>query len=239
MRSCDATHGTSAPTVADEHRVTSPAVQSEPIVALDGRPLGRRGAATRRRLLDATVELLASSGIRDLRVVDIARDVGTSPATFYQYFRDVEEAVLVLSEEVGEDLAPLRGLLVGSWDGPDGLDAARRFVEGFLEWWDAHRAVLRTRNLAAQEGDERFKAVRAKALRPVNEGLRQKVEAGQAAGRVSAALHPYVVASSLTSLLERIAAFHGEIEHAADVSRQNVVETVARMVHQTVTGREN
>ena len=70
------------------------AVTPESAVALDGRPLGKRGAATRRRLLDATAQLLESHGVRDLRVVDIARVVGTSPATFYQYFRDVEEAVL-------------------------------------------------------------------------------------------------------------------------------------------------
>src|SRR6266508_4546963 len=51
-------------------------------VALDGRPLGKRGAATRRRLLDATARLLESHGVRDLRVVDIAREVGTPPATW-------------------------------------------------------------------------------------------------------------------------------------------------------------
>ena len=56
-------------------------------------------------------------GLRDLRVVDIAREVGTSPATFYQYFRDVEEAVLALAEEVGEQTAPLGELLDAPWDG--------------------------------------------------------------------------------------------------------------------------
>ena len=70
----------------------------EQIVALDGRPFGKRGVETRQRLLDATRELLETHGIRDLRVVDIARTVGTSPATFYQYFRDVEEAVLALAD---------------------------------------------------------------------------------------------------------------------------------------------
>ena len=78
---------------------------------LDGRPLGKAGAATRRRLLDATARLLESDGVRDLRVVDIAQEVGTSPATFYQYFRDVEEAVLALNAEVGEELAPVDELL--------------------------------------------------------------------------------------------------------------------------------
>src|SRR5690349_25146458 len=87
----------------------------EPAVALDGRALGRRGAQTRRRLLDATADLLETHGIRDLRVVDIARAVGSSPATFYQYFRDVEEAVLALTQEVGDELSPLSALLQPPW----------------------------------------------------------------------------------------------------------------------------
>lgn len=35
--------------------------------------------------------------------------MGTSPATSYQYFRDVEEAVLALARSVGEQTAPLPG----------------------------------------------------------------------------------------------------------------------------------
>src|ERR1700751_1522007 len=99
-------------------------------VAIDGRALGRRGALTRRRLLQATGELLETHGIRDLRVVDIARAVKTSPATFYQYFRDVEEAVLVLAGEVGESTAPLLALLEGPWDPQGALASARGLVDG-------------------------------------------------------------------------------------------------------------
>src|SRR3954447_10384868 len=116
-------------------------------VAIDGRALGRRGAQTRRRLLDATEELLETHGIRDLRVVDIARVVGSSPATFYQYFRDVEEAVLALAESVGDEIAPLAARLEPPWDATHGLDDARALVDGFVGYWDRHRAVLRTRNL--------------------------------------------------------------------------------------------
>src|SRR3954466_9607586 len=104
--------------------------------ALDGRSLGKRGAATRARLLQATSELLESNGLRDLRVVDIARAVGTSPATFYQYFRDVEEAVLALTAEVGEELAPVDELLSRPWTGPAGLVAAREMVDAFIRYWD-------------------------------------------------------------------------------------------------------
>src|SRR5437588_12986728 len=89
-------------------------------VAIDGRPLGRRAQQTRRRLLDATGELLESHSIRELRVVEIARKVGTSPATFYQYFRSVDEAVLVLAEELADELSPLVQLLDRSLNGRGG-----------------------------------------------------------------------------------------------------------------------
>jgi AcrR family transcriptional regulator len=214
---------------------SSPATTAESAVALDGRPLGKRGAATRRRLLDATAQLLESDGVRDLRVVDIARQVGTSPATFYQYFRDVEEAVLALTAEVGEELAPVDELLSRPWTGPSGLDTAREVVNAFVRYWDGHRAVLRTRNLAAQEGDVRFRQVRNNSLRPLTDHLAATVAKSQAAGRVSDQISPMAAAAALIALLERMAAFHGDLE-ALGITRADLVETTARILHQTVTG---
>lgn len=211
------------------------AITPESAVALDGRPLGKRGAATRRRLLEATAQLLESHGVRDLRVVDIAREVGTSPATFYQYFRDVEEAVLAMTAEVGEELAPVDELLRRSWTGPSGLDTARQMVDAFIRYWDEHRAVLRTRNLAAQEGDQRFRQVRNTSLRPITDHLAAAVSESQAAGRVSDDIAPMAAAAALVALLERMAAFHRDLE-TLGVTRADVVETTARIVHQTVTG---
>jgi AcrR family transcriptional regulator len=205
-------------------------------VALDGRALGKRGAATRRRLLDATARLLESHGVRDLRVVDIAREVGTSPATFYQYFRDVREAVLALSDEVGEDLAPIGELLAGRWDGDAGLATAREMVDAFLRYWDEHRAVLRTRNLAAQEGDRRFRDVRNRSLRPLTEGFATKITDAQRRGEVEGEFSAIAAASALVSMLERMAAFHVDLEPLG-ASRDDVVETTARIIHQTVAGR--
>lgn len=204
-------------------------------VALDGRAVGRRGQRTRRMLLEATGTLLETNGVRDLRVVEIARAVGTSPATFYQYFRDVEAAVLALSEVVGDELAPLVALLDEPWDRDAGLDSARTLVAGFLEYWDRHRAVLRTRNLAAQEGDVRFREVRNQSLEPFLAGFAAKVADGQAAGRVAPELTPRAAGAALVALLERMAAFHHDLE-LLGVARDELVETTARIVHQTVTG---
>ncbi len=199
-------------------------------VALDGRPLGRRGAETRQRLLDATAQRLEDNGLRELRVVDIARVVGLSPATFYQYFADVEAAVLALSIAVGEETSSLAGLLAEDWNRPDGLAFARRLVEDFIANWDEHRAVLRTRNLAAQEGDDRFRSVRNESLRPLTEGIGAKVAARQHSG-----LSPYAAAAAMVSMLERMAAFHFDLE-AYGTSRADVVETTARILHHTATG---
>jgi AcrR family transcriptional regulator len=204
-------------------------------VALDGRALGKRGALTRRRLLDATTNLLATRGLRDVRVVDIAREVGTSPATFYQYFRDVEEAVLALADEVGEEFAPLGEFLERDWVGRVGLASVRQLVDAFIDYWDAHRAILRIRNLAAQEGDQRFRLVRHASLRPLLEGLAAKVTASQEAGRVDDGVTPMAAASALAAMMERMAAFHSDLEPLG-VSRHDLVETTARIVHQTVIG---
>jgi AcrR family transcriptional regulator len=199
------------------------------VVALDGRALGRRGAQTRRRLLDATARLLEDKGLRELRVVDIARALDLAPATFYQYFRDVEEAVLALSVAVGEETTSLHALVARPWDGPDGLDVVRTIVEDFIANWDRHRAVLRTRNLAAQEGDQRFRDVRNAALRPLTEGIAAKV-----AARGDASVAPYAAAAAMVAMLERMAAFHHDLE-AYGTTRADVVETTARILHRTAT----
>jgi AcrR family transcriptional regulator len=209
----------------------------DPIVALDGRPLGRRGTETRRRLLEATTSRLETHGVRDLRVVDIARDVGTSPATFYQYFRDVEDAVLAVAVEVGEEIAPLAVLLDGPWHEDDGLTCARALVEGFVDYWDRHRAVLRTRNLAAQEGDARFREARNRANAPFLDGFARQVETARARGRVDEHIAPLAASAAMVALIERMAAFHTDLEPMG-ISRADLVETTARILYQTVVGRE-
>jgi AcrR family transcriptional regulator len=203
---------------------------TEPALASDGRVIGARAHRTRRRLLDATAKLLEERGALGLRVVDITREVGTSPATFYQYFRDVQEAVLALAEAVGEQTAPLGELLDESWRDEAGLESVRRLVDGFLVFWDDHRAVLRTRNLAAQEGDQRFRDVRNESLRPITEGLSRKVAEHGVPG-----VAPYAAAAALVAMMERMAAFHVDLEPYG-VSRGDVVETTSRIIFQTVTG---
>jgi len=77
----------------------------ESIATTDGRVPGRRGLATRQRLIEQTAELLLATPWRSIKVIDIARAAGTSPATFYQYFENVEAVITVLAEELVEGVA--------------------------------------------------------------------------------------------------------------------------------------
>src|SRR5215213_11517539 len=89
--------------------------------AADGRVPGRRGRATRTRLLECTADMLATTSLRDLKVIDIAREAATSPATFYQYFPDVESAILVLAEDMAAQGPRLTSLIQGPrWRGRAG-----------------------------------------------------------------------------------------------------------------------
>ena len=201
----------------------------------NGRPLGPRALDTRNRLLQATVDLLDQKSVRDVAVVDIARNSDTSPATFYQYFKDVSEAILRLAERAAEEMPVMLDLIERPWHGSAGLDTARALSDAFIQHWDAHRAVLLVRNLAADEGDRNFQKVRREALRPVLDQLAQKIEESKQAGQVGSEVHAYAAAAALAAILERLAAYHVELEPLG-VTRGDLVETCARIIYQTVTG---
>src|SRR5271168_5459927 len=108
----------------------------EIIATTDGRVPGHRGRATRQRLLECTAELLVATPWRSIKVIDIARRAGTSPATFYQYFENVEEAILVMAEELMQGAGTLAELVDGDWTDEASWATARRVVEGFMAYWD-------------------------------------------------------------------------------------------------------
>ena len=125
--------------------------------------------------------------------------------------------------------------LDGEWGGPAGLETARGVARGFVDHWDAHRSVLLLRNLYADEGDRRFAKVRTRALAPVIERLAEKIREHQGGGLVAPELHPAAAAAAMASVLEKLAAYHKEIEYFG-AAREELIESSARILHQTVTG---
>ena len=224
-------------------RATKSNSESEPenlepspgLKAQTGRVLGPRALRTRQRLLDACSDLLRERSALDLSVVEIARRAGTSAATFYQYFGDVEEAALSLAQQAAREMPPLPELIDGPWEGEEGLETARKIVRAFLRHWETHRAVLLIRNLAADHGDPRFQEARRAALLPFLDRLAECVAGFQPSEGPGARLHPFAAAAAIVSVLERLSAHPRELAQRG-VSQEVLLDTCALILHQVVTG---
>ncbi|MFE1325841.1 TetR family transcriptional regulator [Streptomyces sp. NPDC058741] len=205
---------------------------------VDGRVAGRRGQATRQKLLDCLSEMLSSSPYRDVKVIDVARKAGTSPATFYQYFPDVEGAVLEIAEHTASEGATLTELLEGrSWAGKAGWQTAQELVDGFLDFWRKNDAILRVVDLGAAEGDKRFYKLRMKILNSVNTSLTDAVAELQAKSRVDKDVNPAAIAGSLVAMLAAVAS-HQKGFTSWGVKQAELRPNVALLVHLGITGRK-
>ena len=224
--------------VAAEGSATDP-TESDELRAVDGRVPGRRGLATRARLLEQTRELLYTTSYRDLKVVDIARGAGTSPATFYPYFPDAESALWALADElVGEGRERLtRPVRDGSWNGRAAYDTCERIAASFLEFWDEHRALLAVIDLAATEGDVRFREIRLQLLMSFTDALAEEVRGQRDAGRLPADLDPTATASVLVAMLAQVSGHRYGIERHGTTGPE-LQRALARLLYSGVTGRK-
>lgn len=206
--------------------------------AADGRVPGRRGRATRRRLLDCSVEMLETTSYRDVKVVDIAREAGTSPATFYQYFPDVEAAMLVLAEEmVAEGVEAFRTLTADMvWSGRAGYDGTIALADGFVTFWERHQAVLRVVDLATDEGDQRFATIRTRLLNDLNNTLASAAKAAQDEGAGQPGVDPAAIGGVLVAMLAHVSAHRQGFEFWG-VQTTDLRTAMARIIFWSVTGQ--
>jgi AcrR family transcriptional regulator len=207
----------------------------ELIATTDGRVPGRRGLATRQRLLECTAEMLLATPWRSIKVIDIARRAGTSPATFYQYFENVEAAITVLAEELVEGAGVLAGLVDGDWSERHSWSTAVAVVEGFMEYWEHNRAVFRVVELTTVEGDLRFQGLRVRALNAVTVTL-ARVIATTGGGHSPAGSDPMAVAGTLIAMLAQVAGHRYGFEFWG-IRTASLVDSQARLLHWSVTGR--
>lgn len=205
---------------------------------VDGRVAGRRGQATRQKLLDCLSEMLSSSPYRDVKVIDVARKAGTSPATFYQYFPDVEGAVLEIADSMAAESSELTELLAGrTWTGKAGWQTAQDLVDGFLDFYRRHDAILRVVDLAAAEGDKRFNKLRMRILNAVFGSLSEAITELQSKGRVDKDVNPAAIAGSLVTMLSSVAA-HQKGFTAWGVKQAEIKPNLALLIYLGVTGKK-
>jgi AcrR family transcriptional regulator len=206
------------------------------IATTDGRVPGRRGLATRQRLLECTAELLVATPWRSIKVIDIAREAGTSPATFYQYFENVESAITVLAEELVEGAGVLGEMVDGNWSDDSSWETAVAVVEGFMDYWESNRAVFRVVELTTVEGDLRFQGLRVRALNSVTVTLARVIAIHAGTSGSPAGADPMAAAGTLVAMLAQVAGHRYGFEFWG-IRTASLVDSQARLLHWSVTGR--
>lgn len=194
------------------------------------RKLGAKGQRTRQQLIEATVDLLETHGLRDVSVVDVARAAQTSPATFYVYFKGVPEVVLAALDGATQTSPELETVIARDWLAPGAAEGADEFVERYTELWNRNRTIFVVRNLAAEEGDGRFYEARMKQARPMMDAISRQVERAQAAGRTPAHLSPRSCAGTVLMILERLSAIGPMSSHEEGVGYPDLKAAAAHSI---------
>lgn len=199
-----------------------------------GQAMGAKGQRTRRRVIDATVSLLTTTSLRDVRVAQIARIAEISPASFYVYFDSVHDVVLAAIAEIDQSPAQLLAMLAAPWPLTEARDRARAFVSAYVDFWQDHRVVFRVRNLASEEGDERFRKAREDSIRPLLGAMAARIEAREGA---VADVPGYAQAGILAAMLERLSAIYGGYRDSELVTSAQLVEAAALVVADRIGNR--
>lgn len=162
-----------------------------------------------------------------MRVVDIARAAGTSPAAFYQYFPGVESAVLALAESLADQGAiELRALVADHrWDPAGAPESALALARGFLDFWERNGALMTVIDHASLEGDQRFRQIRTRLLN----GVTLALEAVAGASSHDDGREARAVAGVLTSMLSHVAAHRRGLEDWG-IERGDLQATMARII---------
>lgn len=207
---------------------------AQPKQNLSGQKMGAKGLKTRRRLIDATVSLLDTIPYRDIKVVDIAATAKTASATFYLYFDSVIEVVCAASAELVQSTPEIMALFDSDWTADNGLERATSLVRSYTAFWDDHRSLLRTRNLAAEEGDIRFVHVREDSVRALLLALAGEIAKAQAAGRAPAYATAAATSGMMMMMLERLGALMHVHRGRSEISHDELIAACAQQIVSSV-----
>lgn len=185
--------------------------------------LGKKGKDTRQQLMATARRLLDANSPLSLSAATISKEAGTSPATFYVYFENVEDILFALCEEISEDVSHLFDddtvLRVDDRLEEDAL----AFVRAYCEVWARHGPLLLYRNMEADRGNKRFNQLVLRIGLPIlvaltdriveaatpenpitrNEANAEAVVLFSAIDRIAAALHLWPEASLMPDVLLR------------------------------------
>jgi len=196
----------------------------EPVpTGADGRALKKRGAATRRRLLESAEQVFAELGYHDASIVKITEAAGVAQGTFYLYFSSKKE----IFDELVRDLnvRVRHAMAEGAAKGATRVEAEVLGFQAFFRFTAEHTALYRIIRQAEFVSPEMLRYHYDKIAEGYVAALAQAMERGEAE-----TVDPEVLAYALMGIGEHIGMrwiLWGERkELPADVAR--AVETLIR-----------
>lgn len=185
---------------------------------------------TRARLCAAAARLIEQKSLRQITVSELTTLAGVAPSTFYIYFADVDGAVLALLEDANASMPDLpaftRAITLPRLEA-----TVRDLVQEYLAFWDKHYALLRIRNLAADEGEARFREARGKMLGPLLFALAEKIEEMRGED-LTPRTPPLAIASVVSGSMERLASFIRFRHASPDMSRKRLIDAEVFLICQ-------
>lgn len=185
---------------------------------------------TRARLCAAAARLIEQKSLRQITVSELTTLAGVAPSTFYIYFADVDGAVLALLEDANASMPDLpaftRAITLPRLEA-----TVRDLVQEYLAFWDKYYALLRIRNLAADEGEARFREARGKMLGPLLFALAEKIEEMRGEDLTSRT-PPLAIASVVSGSMERLASFIRFRHASPDMSRKRLIDAEVFLICQ-------
>ena len=185
-------------------------------------------SSTRRRILDATVELLAEVGLDRVRGRAVADRAGVNPALVHYYFGTMAELVVEAAQHaLVNDLGP-------SIEAFASRDTVREGVAAILEWIVEYGrtpgATILAEAMVKGTRDRQFRSWSRNAARRFRSLILERLEQGRDAGEVDAALDLEATAMLLAAALDGLL-FHHLVDPRLAVTR--AAEPIAAMLHES------
>jgi AcrR family transcriptional regulator len=148
---------------------------------MEGRRRRRTPEVAEGEIVAAAEALLRERPFRELTVDEVMRRTDLSRPSFYVYFRDRHHLILRVVEHLGNELRTMsQRWYTGSGDGPA---QAREAMEGFVQVYAQHGAVLRALADAATD-DPEVERVYSGLVHEFVDVTARHIEAEMEAGRV-------------------------------------------------------
>ncbi len=143
----------------------------------DGRTLSRKGAATRRRLLEAAETCFADAGYHDASVVKITETAGVAQGTFYLYFASKKDVFDELVRDLNSRVR--RAMKEASSAGKTRLESELLGFAAYFRFTSEHNALYRIIRQAEFVSPEMLRYHYDRLAEGYVEGLREAVGRGE------------------------------------------------------------